>query len=54
MTIEEIVSYVWRLQEDKGGSWQFEAELDEDNYVWFGIGETLFDYDWYLEEGKHD
>jgi hypothetical protein len=47
MTLEEIVDYVWSFQEDKGGSWQFETTIGEDNYVWFEISETLFDYDWY-------
>jgi hypothetical protein len=46
MTLEEIVDYLWELQEDNGGSWQFEAELNEDNYIWFEISEISFDYDW--------
>jgi hypothetical protein len=47
MTLENIVDYLWELQEDNGGSWQFEATIGVDNYVWFEISETLFDYDWY-------
>lgn len=47
MTLEEIVDYVWSFQEDKGGSWQFETTIGEDDYIWFEVSETLFDYDWY-------
>jgi hypothetical protein len=47
MTLENIVDYLWELQEDNGGSWQFETTIGEDNYVWFEVSETSFDYDWY-------
>jgi hypothetical protein len=47
MTLEEIVDYVWHFQEDKGGSWSFEAQLENDMFIWFEVSETFFDYDWY-------
>jgi hypothetical protein len=47
MTLEEIVDYVWRFQEDRGGSWSFEAQLENDMFIWFEVSETFFDYDWY-------
>ena len=47
MTLEEIVDYLWELQEDNGGSWQLEATIGEDDYIWFEISEISFDYDWH-------
>lgn len=45
-TLEDLVKYAKELQFNRGGSWQVSFNNDDtDDYKWFEISETLFDWD---------